>query len=82
MKYELHQEVALTADLPDSRLKADDIATLGEFANRPTNGEEGCVLEIFDAVGESIAVIAVAKTTIQPLKAGEVLSVRSFAQAS
>lgn len=78
MKYELYQEVALTADLPDSKFKAGDIATLVEFVAHPTEGEEGCVLEIFDAVGESIAVIAVAKSAIQPLKAGEILSVRSF----
>ena len=48
----------------------------------PSGGEDGCVLEVFNALGESIAVVAVAKTTIEALRADEILSVRPFARAS
>ncbi len=59
MTLELYQEVALTCDVPEYNLRAGDIATLVDFVSHPSNGEKGCVLEIFNAVGESLAVIAV-----------------------
>ncbi|MEO1404660.1 MAG: DUF4926 domain-containing protein [Cyanobacteria bacterium J06635_1] len=82
MNFKLYQEVALAVDLPDHGLKVGDVATLVDFVPHPTGGEEGCVLEIFDALGESIAVVSVAKSAIQPLKAGEILSIRPLAEAS
>ncbi len=59
MTLELYQEVALTRDLPEYQLKAGDIATLVDFVPHPSGGEEGCLLEVFNAVGESLTVIAV-----------------------
>jgi hypothetical protein len=75
---ELYQEVALTRDLSEYQLKAGDIATLIDFVPHPAGGEEGCILEVFNAVGESIAVVTVPKSAIAPLHADEILSVRSF----
>jgi hypothetical protein len=56
---ELYQEVSLTRDLPEYGLRAGDIATLVDFVPHPSDGEDGCVLEVFNAIGESLAVVAV-----------------------
>lgn len=82
MALELYQEVALTRDMPEHQLRAGDIATLIDFISHPAGGEEGCVLEVFNAVGESIAVVAVPVAAIEALRADKILTVRSLAQAS
>lgn len=81
MTLELYQEVALTPDLPEYQLRAGDIATLVDFVSHPSGGEEGCLLEVFNAVGESLTVIAVPISTIEVLGLDEILTVRSLAQA-
>ncbi|NMG08902.1 DUF4926 domain-containing protein [Brasilonema sp. UFV-L1] len=82
MTLELYKEVALTLDLSEYQLKAGDIATLIDFVPHPTGGENGCVLEVFNAVGESIAVVTVPVSAVEALRADEILTVRSLAQAS
>jgi hypothetical protein len=82
MTLELFQEVALARDLPEHQLRAGDVATLVDFVAHPTGGEDGCVLEVFNALGESIAVVAVPMTAIEVLRADEILSVRPLARAS
>ncbi|MBW4488597.1 MAG: DUF4926 domain-containing protein [Trichocoleus desertorum ATA4-8-CV12] len=68
MTLELYQEVAVTRDLPEYELKAGDVATLVDFVSHPANSEEGCVLEVFNAVGESSAVIAVPISAVEALR--------------
>ncbi|MFB2893758.1 DUF4926 domain-containing protein [Aerosakkonemataceae cyanobacterium BLCC-F50] len=82
MKIELYQEVFLTRDLPEHQLKIGDIATLVDFVPHPTGGEEGCLLEVFNAVGESIAVVAVPVSSVAALSADEILTVRSLTKIS
>jgi hypothetical protein len=82
MTIELYQEVALTCDLPEYGLRSGDVAMLVDFVPHPTNGEEGCVLEVFNAIGESIVVIAVPISAVEILRQDEILSVRSLAKAS
>ncbi len=82
MPLELYQEVALTRDVPEHELKAGDIATLVDFVSHPASGEDGCVLEVFNAVGESVAVVAVPISAVAALQADEILTVRSWARAS
>ncbi len=79
MKIELYEQVSLRRDLPEYGLKQGDVATLVEYVPNPLDGEEGCILEVFNAVGESISVVVVPVSTIEPLRADEILSVRSFA---
>lgn len=76
MKLELFQEVALTTDLPEHKLKAGDVATLVDFVRHPSGGEDGCVLEVFNAVGESIAVITAPLSAVEALSADEIWTVR------
>ncbi len=78
MTLELYGEVALTRDLPEYGLKTGDIATLIDFVSHPNGGEEGCVLEVFNAVGESLAVITVPNSAVESLRADEILTVRSL----
>ncbi len=82
MTMELYQEVALTRDLPEYGLRAGDIATLVDFVPHPSDGEEGCVLEVFNAIGESFAVIAVPISVVEVLRPDEILTVRPLAKAS
>jgi hypothetical protein len=81
MKPELYTEVALTRDVPTENLKQGDVAVLVDFAPHPTGGEEGAVLEIFNAVGESLAVVIVPMTAITPLRPDQVPAVRPLERA-
>jgi len=78
MPIELFSEVALARDLPDAGLRRGDIATVVEKlpATKSSGGEEGCILEVFNAVGDTIAVVTVPVSAVVPLSASEVLSVR------
>ncbi len=69
MRPELYQRVALRHDLPEHDLLAGDVATLVEFVPHPEGGEMGCVLEVFNALGDSILVVAVPASAIEPLRA-------------
>jgi hypothetical protein len=82
MTMKLYQEVALTCDLPEYGLRSGDVAMLVDFVPHPTNGEEGCVLEVFNAIGESIVVIAAPISAVEILRQDEILSVCSLAKAS
>jgi hypothetical protein len=82
MKIDLYQEVALTRDLPEYGLRAGDVAMLVDFVPHPSNGEEGCVLEVFNAIGESIATISVPISFVEVLRSYEILSVRPLVKAS
>jgi hypothetical protein len=63
-------------------LKKGDVVTLVDYVTHPSGGENGYVLEVFNAVGESIDVIAVPMSAVQPLRNDEILTVRSLAKAS
>jgi len=82
MTMELYQEVALTRDLPEYGLRAGDVAVLVDFVPHPSDGEEGCVLEVFNAVGESFAVIAIPSSAVKVLRSDQILTVRPLAKAS
>jgi hypothetical protein len=81
MKYDLFIRVALTQDLPARRLRRGDVATVVEqHAGRPGQ-EPGYTLEVFNAVGESVDLVTVRESQIEPLTADELLTVRSLAAA-
>jgi hypothetical protein len=84
MTIAMFSEVALARDLPDQGLRRGDVATVVEKlpATEASRGEAGYVLEVFNAIGETIAVVAVPVSAVEPLRAGEVLSVRPFHQQS
>lgn len=82
MTVELYQEIALTRDLPEHGLRAGDVAVLVDLIPHPTDGEESCVLEVFNAIGESLTVIAVPRSAVEVLRPDEILTVRPLAKAN
>jgi hypothetical protein len=81
MNIELYQRVSLVRDFPEYNLKKGDIATLVDFVDHPEGKGKGCVLEIFNAVGESIDVITVPMSGIETLSSDEILSIRHYSRA-
>ena len=55
MKYELFNRVALKTDLPAERLRCGDVATIVEYHPGRPDQEPGYSLEVFNAVGETVA---------------------------
>ena len=79
MKPELYQDVALNRTIPAQRLKKGDIAVVIDYLPHPAGGEEGAVLEIFNAIGDSVRVEVVPASAIDPLRADQMLAVRPLA---
>ena len=82
MKLPLYQRVALRRDLSEHPFRRGDVACLVDRVPHPSGGEEGCVLEIFNALGESIAVVTVPESDIEPLDADEVFAIRRLPELS
>jgi hypothetical protein len=80
MRPKLYQEVAITNDFPDENLKAGDVAMLIDYVRHPNGGEEGAILEVFNAVGETIGVTTVPVSAIAPLRADQMPAVRMILQ--
>lgn len=81
MKYELFQQVTLAKDLPEKRLQRGDVVTIVD--HHPANsGEPGYSVEIFNALGETIAVAVVPESFLQVITAEEILHVRSLGEAA
>ena len=81
MNIEMFKEVALRRDVPEHNLRAGDVGTVVEILPHPTGGPRGVILEVFNAVGETIAVVTVPETDIQPLTADGIFNVRPFSRA-
>lgn len=79
MALEIYNRVALKVAVPPQGLRTGDVAMLIDFVDHPSGGPRGCVLEIFNALGESIAIVTVPETAIEPLRADEILAVRPMA---
>jgi hypothetical protein len=80
MRYKLFEEVVLKRDIPDKDLKRGDVATIVE-QHPVSEGENGYTLEIFNAIGETIAVITVPESSVEALSKDDIFSVRSMAAA-
>lgn len=77
----LFERVALLRDFEELGLKAGDVATLVDHVPHPSNGENGCLLEVFNAVGESVQVVAVPVSAIAALTQDEYPAVRRRSNA-
>jgi hypothetical protein len=80
MKFELYTDVVLTRDVPEQRLKRGDVVKLVEHHVAP-DGEDGYSAEVFNAVGDTLAVITVPESALEPLREDEVCCVRTLAVA-
>jgi hypothetical protein len=77
MKFELYTDAALTCDLPEHRLRCGDIVKLVDHHVAP-DGTEGYSIEVFNAVGDTIAVTAVPASALEALREDEVLCTRAL----
>jgi hypothetical protein len=82
VKYDLFIRVALTEDLPARGLRRGDVATIVEQHAGQPGQEPGYTVEIFNAVGQSVDVVTVRESQIEPLTEHELLSVRPLAAVS
>jgi len=78
MTFELYTEVALARDMAELGLRRGDLVKVVDHHVAP-DGEEGYSIEVFNAVGDTIAVTAVPVSALEALRDDEVLSVRSLA---
>ncbi|KAB2836057.1 MAG: DUF4926 domain-containing protein [Candidatus Brocadia sp.] len=72
------EEVVLLKDVPEKKLRKGDVATIVEH-HPVSKGKDGYSLEVFNALGDTIAVITVPESAIEPLTEDEIFSVRSLA---
>jgi hypothetical protein len=82
MKFEMFSRVALKTDVPQNGLRRGDLATIVEYHEGLPGQEPGYSLEVFNAVGDTVAVIALGESEIEPLSAKEILHVRPLASTA
>jgi hypothetical protein len=78
--FELYTDAALVRDIPDHRLRRGDVVKIIDL-HASSNGENGYSIEVFNALGDTIAVTAVPESALEPLRNDEVLSVRTLSAA-
>lgn len=66
----------MLVDIPAKKLAKGDLATIVEHHAVP-DGEDGYSLEVFNVLGDSIAVVTVPESDLAPLREDEVFNVRS-----
>lgn len=82
MKFEMFSRVALKTDVSENGLRRGDVATIVEYHQGRPGQEPGYSLEVFNAVGETVAVITLRESQIEPLSAKEILHVRPLTTAA
>jgi hypothetical protein len=82
MAYPLFKRVALGKDFPEHSLHRGDLATIVEVHEGGPAQETGYSLEVFNAVGETIAVLVVEESKITPVKRNEILHVRQLSEVA
>ncbi len=80
MRFELYTDAVLRRDVPEHRLRRGDLVRVVDRHVAP-NGTEGYSIEVFNALGETIAVTAVPEADLEPLREDEVLCARVLAAA-
>jgi hypothetical protein len=77
MNLELYSKVALKVDLTKYGLQKGDVAVIVE-KHPEVNGKKGVTLEVFNALGETIAIPTLLESQIEPLNRDEIFHIRSL----
>ena len=77
MKFDLYTDVALRCDVPEHRLRRGDIVKLVDRHLAP-DGTEGYSIEVFNALGDTIAVTSAPASALEVLRQDEVLCARTL----
>ena len=75
---ELFSRVTLRHDFPEHRLRRGDVATVVDQHEGEEGQEPGYSVEVFNAVGETIAVLVVAESELEHLSENGIFNVRQF----
>lgn len=81
MKLPLYERVALLRDVPDQDLKKGDIVTTVDFLKARRDLPNAFVVEVFNAIGETIAVFTINEDDLEILTGHDVLSKRTLETA-
>ncbi|NOZ50535.1 MAG: DUF4926 domain-containing protein [Chloroflexi bacterium] len=77
MKFKLFDDIVLSRDIPEEMLKVGDIATIVEY-HPVGHDEDGYTLEVFNALGDTVAVVTVPASAIRPVSEEDIPAVRSI----
>ncbi len=77
MKFELYSEVALASDIPQYGLQRGDVVKLVD-EHQSVDGTRGYSIEVFNAIGETIAVTSVSEDSLEQLRNDEILCARTL----
>lgn len=79
----LYDRVALARDLPEHNLYVGDVAVVVEHlpGTAASGGEAGYAVEVFNALGDTMAVVMVPVSAVKPLTEHEILHVRPLSVA-
>jgi hypothetical protein len=66
----------LAVDLPGAGLRRGDVATTVEYYEGSNDSENGYDLEVFNALGHTVAVVNVLESQLEALRDDELLTVR------
>ncbi|MCK9588292.1 MAG: DUF4926 domain-containing protein [Terrimicrobiaceae bacterium] len=81
MNSPLFTRIALAEDFPQQSLRRGDVATIVEYYEGRPGQEPGYELEVFNAVGDTFAVVTVRESQIESLRKDELLRGRSSEHA-
>ena len=73
--HQLYTGAVLARDVPEHRLRRGDVVKLVDH-HVARDGREGYSIELFNTLGETIAVTVVPETAVEPLREDEVLCAR------
>lgn len=81
MTFQLYTDAVLTRDVAEHDLRAGDVVKVIDHHPVP-GGEDGYSIEVFNALGHTLAVTSVPESAIEPLRENEVYCVRPRAFAA
>jgi hypothetical protein len=81
MAFKLFSKVALAVDVSSHKFRKGDVATIVEAHAGHPGEERGYSLEVFNAVGDTLAVVIVRESQIESLTNNEILHVRRLDEA-
>ena len=73
MTFELFSRVVLRNDIPAHSLKKGDVVTIVEAHSGVGTQEQGYSVEVFNATGETIAVVTLPESYLESLRSTEIL---------
>jgi hypothetical protein len=77
LKFDPYTDVALKCDVPQHRRRRGDVVKLVDHHVAP-GGTEGYTIEVFNALGDTIAVTSVPASALEALRQDEVLCARTL----